>query len=33
VLLTTRLIEKTIDQGTAEKLANDVMREIGGLPS
>jgi F-type H+-transporting ATPase subunit b len=33
VLLTTRLIEKTVDQPTAEKLANDVMREIGSMPS
>jgi F-type H+-transporting ATPase subunit b len=33
VLLTTRLIQKTVDQPTAEKLANDVMREIGGMPS
>jgi F-type H+-transporting ATPase subunit b len=33
VLLTTRLIKKTVDQPTAEKLADEVVRDIGGLPS
>ena len=33
MLLTARMIEKTIDRATADKLADDVMRDMGGLPS
>jgi hypothetical protein len=33
MMLTARMIEKSIDRATADKLADDVMRDIGGMPS
>ena len=33
MLLTARMIEKSIDRATADKLADEVMRDMGGLPS
>ena len=33
MLLTARMIEKTIDRAAADKLADAVMRDMGGIPS